>query len=46
MKCQKGISSTAASSEIFETQSLERALGKARKLDPEDVATILGCLSI
>ena len=42
----KGDILTAASSEIFETQSLERALGKAsRKLDPEDVATILGCLS-
>ena len=34
----KGDILTAASSEIFETQSLERALGKAsRKLDPEDV---------
>ena len=37
---------TASSSEIYETQSLERALGKAsRKLDQENTAIILNCLS-
>ena len=42
----KGDVLTASSSEIYETQTLERALGKAsRKLDQEDTATILNCLS-
>ena len=42
----KGDVLTASSSEIYETQTLERALGKAsRKLDQEDTAIILNCLS-
>ena len=42
----KGDILTASSSEIYETQSLERALGKAsRKLDQENTAIILKCLS-
>ena len=42
----KGDILTASSSEIYETQSLERALGKAsRKLDQEKTAIILNCLS-
>ena len=42
----KGDILTASSSEIYETQSLERALGKAsRKLDQESTAIILNCLS-
>ena len=37
---------TAASSEIYETQSLERTLANAtRQLDQEDRAKILHCLS-
>ena len=37
---------TAASSEVFETQSLERALGNAsRKLTEEERVTILSCLA-
>ena len=42
----KGDILTASSSEIYETQSLERALGKAsRKLGQENTAIILNCLS-
>ena len=42
----KGDILTASSSEIYETQSLERALGKAsRNLGQENTAIILNCLS-